>query len=62
LLENLIVSRGRLEVHAGGERFELAQGDAIVFSADVPHAYVNAGSEECWMYLVMLYAAPANES
>lgn len=60
--ENLVVSRGRLEVHAGGERFELGQGDAIVFSADVPHAYVNPGSEECWMYLVMTYGAPASDA
>ena len=59
--EHLVVSRGRLEVHAGGECFELAQGDAIVFSADVPHAYVNPGSEECWMYLVMTYGAPASD-
>ena len=30
--------------------------DAIAFAADVPHAYVNPASEECWMNLVMTYA------
>lgn len=54
--ENLIVTTGRLELLAGGERFELGRGDAIVFTADVPHAYVNPGAEDCWIYLVMTYA------
>jgi quercetin dioxygenase-like cupin family protein len=34
---------------------ELATGDAILFYADVPHSYVNAGAEPCVMYLVMTY-------
>jgi rhodanese-related sulfurtransferase/transcriptional regulator with XRE-family HTH domain len=54
--ENLVVTSGRLELHVGGQQHELAKGDAIVFTADVPHAYVNPGSQECWMYLVMTYA------
>lgn len=54
--ENLIVTAGRLELHVGGERFDLGKGDAIVFIADVPHSYVNPGGEDCWMYLVMTYA------
>lgn len=54
--ENLVVTTGRLELQIGAERFELVKGDAIVFTADVPHVYVNPGSEECWMYLVMTYA------
>jgi rhodanese-related sulfurtransferase/transcriptional regulator with XRE-family HTH domain len=57
--ENLIVTRGRLDLEVRGERFELAAGDAIVFTADVPHSYVNPGNEECCMYLVMTYATPA---
>jgi rhodanese-related sulfurtransferase/transcriptional regulator with XRE-family HTH domain len=55
--ENLLVTAGRLQLHVGEEQFELAQGDAILFSADVPHSYVNADKEECWMCLVMTYAA-----
>lgn len=53
--ENLIVTAGRLELLIAGERYELAKGDAIVFKADVPHAYVNPVNEECWMHLVMSY-------
>jgi len=53
--ENLVVTSGRLELHVGAERYELDRGDAIVFIADVPHSYVNPGSEECTMYLVMTY-------
>jgi rhodanese-related sulfurtransferase/transcriptional regulator with XRE-family HTH domain len=56
--ENLIVASGRLELEVGSERFELAKGDAIVFTADIAHSYVNPGNEECRMYLVMTYAAP----
>jgi rhodanese-related sulfurtransferase/transcriptional regulator with XRE-family HTH domain len=57
--ENLIVVAGRLELLVGSERHELARGDAIVFSADVAHAYVNPDKEPCWMHLVMTYARPA---
>ncbi len=53
--ENLVVTAGRLVMKVGSERFELAKGDAIVFVADVPHAYVNPDSDECWMNLVMTY-------
>jgi rhodanese-related sulfurtransferase/transcriptional regulator with XRE-family HTH domain len=54
--ENLIVTAGQLELNVGTERFELNKGDAIVFSADVAHSYVNPSSTDCWMYLVMTYA------
>jgi rhodanese-related sulfurtransferase/transcriptional regulator with XRE-family HTH domain len=53
--ENLVVTRGRLALEVGQERFELAAGDAIVFRADVTHAYINPAAEECWMNLVMTY-------
>jgi rhodanese-related sulfurtransferase/transcriptional regulator with XRE-family HTH domain len=53
--ENLVVTSGRLVLELGKDRFELAKGDAIAFTADVPHAYVNPSSEECWMNLVMTY-------
>ncbi len=57
--ENLVVTLGRLDLEVGAERFELMAGDAIVFSADVPHAYVNPGNSECRMYLVMTYVTGA---
>jgi rhodanese-related sulfurtransferase/transcriptional regulator with XRE-family HTH domain len=55
--ENLVVVRGALTLEIGSEkeRHELGRGDAIVFAADVPHAYINATNEECWMNLVMTY-------
>lgn len=53
--ENLVVTRGQVVIEVGGLRHELAEGDAIVFGADVPHAYVNPASAECWMHLVMTY-------
>lgn len=53
--ENLHVTQGRLVLELGSDRHELAKGDAIAFTADVPHAYVNPTSEECWMSLVMTY-------
>lgn len=55
--ENLLVTSGRLHLEIGEARYELSSGDAIVFTADVPHAYVNPTSEECWMSLVMTYAS-----
>jgi transcriptional regulator with XRE-family HTH domain len=53
--ENLVVTSGRLILEKGKERYELGRGDAIAFTADVPHAYVNPASEECWISLVMTY-------
>lgn len=58
--ENLTVAEGslRLSLEREGrpEVHELAAGDAVVFEADVPHSYANAGDRECVMYLVMTYA------
>ncbi len=53
--ENLLVTSGRLVLEIGSARHELGTGDAIAFTADVPHSYVNPGNEECWMSLVMTY-------
>ena len=46
---------GQLELEVGTERYSLDEGDAIVFAADVVHAYINRGSRECWMNLVITY-------
>lgn len=58
--ENLLVTSGQLvlEIGAQKERYELGKGDAIAFTADVPHAYINPGNQECLMSLVMTYPAP----
>ncbi len=54
-IENLVVSAGSVEIQAENERFVLEAGDAIVFHADVPHAYRNLGERDAVMYLVMTY-------
>jgi transcriptional regulator with XRE-family HTH domain len=55
--ENLVVTRGRLHLKVGHDQVTLDAGDAVLFKADVAHAYVNAGAEPCVMYLVMTYDA-----
>ncbi|MFT3713775.1 MAG: rhodanese-like domain-containing protein [Archangium sp.] len=54
--ENLIITSGKLVLEVNGARHELGEGDAIVFGADVPHAYINPIAQECWMHLVMTYS------
>lgn len=54
--ENLVVTRGKVEIDAGGEVFRLAGGDALLFDADRPHIYRNPGTQDAVMYLVMSYA------
>ncbi len=55
-LENLVVTRGQLDLETAGEVFSLDTGDAILFEADKPHVYRNPGSAETRVYLVMTYA------
>jgi transcriptional regulator with XRE-family HTH domain len=55
-VENLVVSRGTMEIETGGGTHALGPGDAVVFEADAPHSYRNAGDVEALMYLVMTYA------
>lgn len=54
--ENLLVSVGALALVVDAESFQLSQGDAVHFQADVPHEYRNPGAVETVMYLVMTYA------
>ena len=54
--ENLIVARGAVEISTAQDRpVTLAEGDAILFEADVRHSYRNLGSAEALLYLVMTY-------
>lgn len=55
-VENLVVTGGRLEVDVAGERHALGTGDAMLFHADVAHAYRNPGATPALAYLVMTYA------
>jgi transcriptional regulator with XRE-family HTH domain len=54
--ENLVVTAGTVEIVVGGDTHRLETGDSILFEADAPHAYKNAGRGEAVMYLVMTYA------
>lgn len=54
--ENLLVSAGALALRVDTSSFQLSQGDAVHFEADVPHEYRNPGDTETVMYLVMTYA------
>ena len=59
--ENLVVSRGQVAIHlgpgaqGGTEITQLQEGDAIMFVADVEHAYENRGDSSAILYLVMSY-------
>lgn len=53
--ENLVVVKGTLTVWVDGTAYEVAEGDAIDFCADVPHAYENRGRTEFLGYEVILY-------
>jgi transcriptional regulator with XRE-family HTH domain len=54
--ENLVVTAGTVEIDVAGDTHRLETGDSILFEADTPHAYRNAGRVEAVMYLLMTYA------
>lgn len=54
--ENLVVVEGEVEIVIDEEIHRLAEGDAILFEADLPHVYRNVGEKDALMYLVMTYA------
>jgi len=54
--ENLVVTSGAVELTVNGEGHRLDAGDAILFEADVPHAYRNVAARTATMYLVMTYS------
>jgi transcriptional regulator with XRE-family HTH domain len=58
-VENLVVSQGTVEIAIGEKRHLLVTGDALLFEADVPHAYRNPADTEAVMYLVMTYSLSA---
>ncbi len=54
--ENLVVASGAVEIEVDRTLHRLDTGDAILFTADVPHVYRNVTPREAVMYLVMTYA------
>lgn len=57
-VENIIVTKGRVEIGVGMDHVTLEAGDAAFFHADLPHSYANPGEEEAVMYMVITYAQP----
>jgi transcriptional regulator with XRE-family HTH domain len=55
-VENIVVNTGAITITTGGSAHELNRGDALLFTADVPHSYSNRGNDDALMYLVMTYA------
>lgn len=53
--ENLVVVKGQLTVWVEDAAYEVAEGDAIDFAADVAHAYENRGKTAFLGYEVILY-------
>ena len=53
--ENLVVAAGEVEIVVAGISHVLKTDDAILFLADVPHAYRNLGTTQAVLYLVMTY-------
>ena len=48
-------ARVEVEIVVDGTTHRLGTGDAFVFDAGVPHSYINTGTVDAMMYLVMTY-------
>ncbi len=53
--ENLVVSKGKVEIVVDDIPHAMGPGDALVFDADVAHSYRNTGDSDAILYLVMTY-------
>jgi len=59
--EMLHVVAGTLRLEVGDAAHELRQGDSVLFAADRPHAYANAGDEEARFHMVVVMAPAATD-
>jgi transcriptional regulator with XRE-family HTH domain len=53
--EMLLVLEGRLDIHIGFRRHELAAGDSMHFPSSLPHRYVNPTDEEARAVTVLFH-------
>lgn len=60
--ENLVVADGRLRIVIGAKAHRLDTGDAILFDADIPHAYANEGTGPLRLYVVLTYEPAARRA
>ena len=51
--EYLTCEQGRVQLVAGGDSWELAPGDVVVFRGDQKHSYINVGEETAIAYSVI---------
>lgn len=56
--ENITVAAGTVEILTADGTHRLNEGDSILFEADAPHGYRNAGDGDATLYLVMSYIEP----
>lgn len=54
-VEYITVFAGEVNITAAGEQIRLSKGDSARFSADVPHAYQNAGTEAVELSMLIYY-------
>jgi transcriptional regulator with XRE-family HTH domain len=54
-IENLIVAEGKVTMTVGRKSYKLTADDAILFEADVPHKYANAGRKVAVIYGILTY-------
>jgi quercetin dioxygenase-like cupin family protein len=51
--ETAIVTSGRLRLHCDGVAYDLEEGDAVTFDADLPHHFENPTRSEAHMLAVV---------
>jgi mannose-6-phosphate isomerase-like protein (cupin superfamily) len=59
-VEFIYVISGHLELRTSGERYELAEGDAVYFDSTVPHAYARVGSKRTSALVVTTGTEPSS--
>lgn len=53
--ELVIVSEGEIEISIGGQTYPLQKGEALAFSAGMPHEYHNTGTQRLKLFLLNDY-------
>jgi transcriptional regulator with XRE-family HTH domain len=51
--ETAVVTEGRVRLVCGGEAYDLAEGDAVTFDADLPHHFENPGDADARLLAVV---------
>jgi mannose-6-phosphate isomerase-like protein (cupin superfamily) len=51
--ETALVTEGRVRLVCDGEAYDLGEGDAVTFDADLPHHFENPGPAEAALLAVV---------